>query len=98
MEVPGAVTDYTVHMYSVQAQYCAGDMKDTHGTYSLAAAPAPRCSRGGGDASGRPLVAAANEHYKSMVRRSSAGLMEFLHRAGLLTKPATLIYRRANLL
>lgn len=42
--------------------------------------------------------AAANEHYKSMVRLSSAGLMEFLHRAGLLTKPATLIYRRANLL
>jgi hypothetical protein len=42
--------------------------------------------------------AAANEHYKSMVRSSSAGLMEFLHRAGLLTKPATLIYRRANLL
>jgi hypothetical protein len=42
--------------------------------------------------------AAANEHYKSMLRSSCRGLMEFLHSAGLLTKPAIAIYKRANLL
>jgi hypothetical protein len=42
--------------------------------------------------------AASNEHYKSMLRSSCRGLMEFLHTAGLLTKPAAAIYKRANLL
>src|SRR3954452_13414609 len=42
--------------------------------------------------------AAANEHYKSMLRSSCRGLMEFLHSAGLLTRPAAAIYRKANLL
>jgi hypothetical protein len=42
--------------------------------------------------------AAGNEHYKSMLRSSSRGLMEFLHGAGLLTRPAAAIYKKANLL
>jgi hypothetical protein len=42
--------------------------------------------------------ARANEHHKSMVRSSCAGLMEFLGSAGLLTPPARAIYRRANLI
>ena len=42
--------------------------------------------------------AAGNEHYKSMLRSSCRGLMEFLHAAGLLTKPAAAMYKRANLL
>jgi len=32
MEVPGAVTDYTAHMYSIQAKYFAGDKKETSGS------------------------------------------------------------------
>ena len=42
--------------------------------------------------------AAGNEHYKSMLRSSCRGLMEFLGSAGLLTPPAVAIYKRANLL
>jgi hypothetical protein len=42
--------------------------------------------------------AKANEHHKSMLRSSCAGLMEFLHSAGLLTKAATWFYKRANLI
>ena len=42
--------------------------------------------------------AAANEHHHSMMRSSCRGLMEFLDTAGLLTKPAAAIYRRAHLL
>jgi hypothetical protein len=42
--------------------------------------------------------AAGNEHYKSMLRSSCRGLMEFLHSAGLLTPPAVFFYKRANLL
>ncbi|MFI5735878.1 diiron oxygenase [Kribbella sp. NPDC051587] len=42
--------------------------------------------------------ARANEHYKSMLRSSCAGLMEFLSSVGLLTKPAVAIYRRAHLI
>ncbi|MDT8915254.1 diiron oxygenase [Amycolatopsis sp. PS_44_ISF1] len=42
--------------------------------------------------------AKANEHHKSMMRSSCAGLMEFLGSAGLLTKPATWFYQRANLI
>ncbi|GAA0586036.1 diiron oxygenase [Kribbella sandramycini] len=42
--------------------------------------------------------ARANEHYKSMLRSSCGGLMEFLDSVGLLTKPAVAIYRRANLI
>ncbi|MFD7655515.1 diiron oxygenase [Actinosynnema sp. NPDC059797] len=42
--------------------------------------------------------ARANEHHKSMLRSSCAGLMEFLDSAGLLTKAATRIYQRANLI
>ncbi|MHA6798394.1 AurF N-oxygenase family protein [Bounagaea algeriensis] len=42
--------------------------------------------------------AKANEHHKSMLRSSCSGLMEFLSSAGLLTKPAQQIYKRANLI
>ena len=42
--------------------------------------------------------AKANEHHKSMMRSSCAGLMEFLHSAGLLTKASSWFYKRANLL
>ncbi|MCK1796688.1 diiron oxygenase [Streptomyces sp. XM4193] len=42
--------------------------------------------------------AAANEHHKSMMRSSCAGLMEFLASAGLLTKPALVFYKRAHLI
>ncbi|MFF0431419.1 diiron oxygenase [Streptomyces sp. NPDC004327] len=42
--------------------------------------------------------AKANEHYKSMMRSSCAGLMEFLASARLLTRPATAVYRRAHLI
>ena len=41
--------------------------------------------------------AKANEHHKSMLRSSCAGLMSFLDSAGLLTPEATWFYRRANL-
>lgn len=42
--------------------------------------------------------AKANEHHKSMMRSSCAGLMEFLHSAGLLSRPAMWFYKRANLI
>jgi hypothetical protein len=42
--------------------------------------------------------ARANEHHKSMVRSSCAGLMQFLDSAGLLTRPSTWFYKRANLI
>ncbi|MTD54910.1 AurF N-oxygenase family protein [Amycolatopsis pithecellobii] len=42
--------------------------------------------------------ARANEHHKSMLRSSCAGLMEFLASAGLLTKASAWFYQRANLL
>ncbi|KAA5837223.1 diiron oxygenase [Saccharopolyspora hirsuta] len=42
--------------------------------------------------------AKANEHHKSMLRSSCAGLMEFLNSAGLLTKASHWFYKRANLI
>ncbi|MEV8313747.1 diiron oxygenase [Streptomyces sp. NPDC059900] len=39
-----------------------------------------------------------NEHHKSMMRSSCAGLMEFLASSRLLTKPALAFYKRANLI
>lgn len=42
--------------------------------------------------------AEANEHHKSMMRSSCAGLMEFLASARLLTKPALAFYKRAHLI
>ncbi|MGY1433873.1 AurF N-oxygenase family protein [Streptomyces reniochalinae] len=42
--------------------------------------------------------AGANEHHKSMMRSSCAGLMEFLASARLLTKPALVFYKRAHLI
>jgi hypothetical protein len=42
--------------------------------------------------------AKANEHHKSMLRSSCAGLMEFLDSCGLLTRPAMHFYQRANLI
>ncbi|WNV86189.1 diiron oxygenase [Umezawaea sp. Da 62-37] len=42
--------------------------------------------------------ARANEHHRSMLRSGCAGLMEFLHSAGLLTRAATRIYQRADLI
>ncbi|WP_328907463.1 diiron oxygenase [Streptomyces sp. NBC_00234] len=42
--------------------------------------------------------AAANEHHRSLMRSSCAGLMEFLSSARLLTKPALFFYKRANLI
>lgn len=42
--------------------------------------------------------AKANEHHKSMLRSSCAGLMEFLSSSGLLTTASKTFYKRANLL
>lgn len=42
--------------------------------------------------------ARTNEHHKSMMRSSCAGLMEFLASSRLLTKPALAFYKRANLI
>ncbi|MDU0288370.1 diiron oxygenase [Saccharothrix longispora] len=42
--------------------------------------------------------ARANEHHKSMLRSSCAGLMEFLDSCGLLTKASLVFYKRANLI
>ncbi|QGV77228.1 AurF N-oxygenase family protein [Streptomyces ficellus] len=42
--------------------------------------------------------AGANEHHKSLMRSSCAGLMEFLASAGLLTRPALAFYKRAHLI
>ncbi|MGW6563780.1 AurF N-oxygenase family protein [Streptomyces sp. NPDC054975] len=42
--------------------------------------------------------AKANEHHKSLMRSSCAGLMEFLSSAGLLTRPALVFYQRAHLI
>ncbi|GAA1957695.1 diiron oxygenase [Amycolatopsis minnesotensis] len=39
-----------------------------------------------------------NEHHKSMLRSSCAGLMEFLDSVGLLTKVSARVYKRANLI
>jgi len=38
-----------------------------------------------------------NEHHRSMLRSSCAGLMEFLDSAGLLTRAARFVYQRAHL-
>jgi hypothetical protein len=43
-------------------------------------------------------AAAANQHHRSMLRSSCAGLMEFLDSAGLLTGAAKRFYQRAGLL
>lgn len=43
-------------------------------------------------------AAKTNEHYKSMLRSSCSGLMDFLHSAGLLTKASSWVYKKANLL
>jgi hypothetical protein len=42
--------------------------------------------------------ARANEHHRSMLRSSCAGLMEFLDSAGLLTRAARVVYQRASLI
>ncbi|MBW1599224.1 diiron oxygenase [Streptomyces sp. JJ38] len=42
--------------------------------------------------------ARANEHHKAMMRSSCSGLMEFLASARLLTKPALVFYKRADLI
>lgn len=42
--------------------------------------------------------AKANEHHRSMMRSSCAGLMDFLASARLLTKPALVFYKRAHLI
>lgn len=42
--------------------------------------------------------ARANQHHKSLLRSSCAGLMDFLSSAGLLTRPARYVYARANLI
>ncbi|MFP8904376.1 AurF N-oxygenase family protein [Streptomyces atacamensis] len=42
--------------------------------------------------------ARTNEHHRAMMRSSCSGLMEFLASAGLLTKPALVFYKRANLI
>lgn len=43
-------------------------------------------------------AAKTNEHYKSMMRSSCSGLMDFLHSTGLLTKASSWVYKKANLL
>lgn len=42
--------------------------------------------------------AKANQHHKSMMRSSCSGLMDFLASARLLTRPALVFYKRANLI
>lgn len=42
--------------------------------------------------------ARANEHHKSLMRSSCAGLMEFLASCRLLTRPALAFYKRAHLI
>lgn len=42
--------------------------------------------------------AKSNEHYRSLLRSSCAGLMDFLGSVGLLTRPARWFYRRASLI
>ena len=42
--------------------------------------------------------AKVNEHHRSMMRSSCAGLMDFLASARLLTKPALVFYKRAHLI
>lgn len=42
--------------------------------------------------------AKANEHHKSLMRSSCSGLMEFLASSRLLTRPALMFYKRANLI
>lgn len=42
--------------------------------------------------------ARANQHHKSMMRSSCSGLMDFLASARLLTRPALMFYKRANLI
>lgn len=42
--------------------------------------------------------AKSNANFQSMLRSSCAGLMDFLSSAGLLTKPAQAVYKRAHLL
>ncbi|NGN64548.1 diiron oxygenase [Streptomyces sp. A7024] len=54
--------------------------------------------RAGLDSERAIAEAQANEHHKSMMRSSCAGLMEFLASAKLLTKPALVFYRRAHLI
>jgi hypothetical protein len=47
----------------------------------------------------RAVAAAANNpHRKAMMRTSSRHLMDFLGEVGLLTRPATAIYRRLSML
>ncbi|GAB3691322.1 AurF N-oxygenase family protein [Saccharopolyspora tripterygii] len=40
----------------------------------------------------------SNEHRKSLMRNASAGLMEFLDDAGLLTRPAIALYKRVHMI
>ena len=42
--------------------------------------------------------ARGNENFKSMLRSSCSGLMDFLDDTGLLTRPARIVYRAANVL
>jgi hypothetical protein len=39
-----------------------------------------------------------NEHYKAKMRTSAAGLMDFLARCGLVTRPAAAVYQRIHML
>ena len=47
MEVPGAVTEYTTHMFTIQAKCRPGVAEETRGTYRVAAAATLRFPHGG---------------------------------------------------
>lgn len=40
----------------------------------------------------------SNQHRKSLMRNASAGLMEFLDDAGLLTRTSTALYKRVHMI
>jgi hypothetical protein len=78
---------YNALVVSIAAYFIVTSMVN-EGVYANAGLDAKRAIR----------EARANEHHKSMLRSSCAGLMEFLDSAGLLTKASTWFYQRANLI
>src|SRR3989442_2426853 len=48
MEVPGVATNYTAHLFSMQAKYFVGEKKETRSMRRLVAALVPCCPCGSG--------------------------------------------------
>lgn len=78
---------YTALVVSIAAYFIVTSMVNEQ-VYTNAGLDAQRAIR----------EARTNEHHKSMLRASCAGLMEFLGSAGLLTRAATWFYQRADLI